>query len=55
VFPCFDQPDLKAKWTLTAVIPSVWDAVSNEFVDTTATSRSEKAIDEVKEVAALFS
>jgi aminopeptidase N len=29
VFPCFDQPDLKARFALTLDLPSAWDAVSN--------------------------
>jgi aminopeptidase N len=29
VFPCFDQPDLKARWTVTLHIPHGWTAVSN--------------------------
>jgi aminopeptidase N len=28
-FPCFDQPDLKARWTLTLEIPDGWEAVAN--------------------------
>jgi len=28
-FPCFDQPDLKAKWTLSLDVPRDWMAVSN--------------------------
>ena len=28
-FPCFDQPDLKARYTLTLDVPSGWQAVSN--------------------------
>ena len=28
-FPCFDQPDLKARWTLTLSVPLEWTAVSN--------------------------
>jgi aminopeptidase N len=28
-FPCFDQPDLKALFELTLVIPEQWDALSN--------------------------
>ncbi len=51
----FDQPDLKAQWTCTAVIPSVWDAVSNEFVDENSAARSEQAIAAIKETSALFS
>jgi aminopeptidase N len=29
VFPCFDQPNLKAKMTLCAVVPKEWVATSN--------------------------
>jgi len=29
VFPCFDQPDLKARWQLTLTIPDGWRAVTN--------------------------
>ena len=35
-FPCFDQPDLKARWRLSLEIPADWQAVSNTHV----TSRS---------------
>jgi aminopeptidase N len=28
-FPCFDQPDLKARWTLSLEIPEEWTAVAN--------------------------
>ncbi len=28
-FPCFDQPDLKARFTLTLEVPAGWQAVSN--------------------------
>lgn len=28
-FPCFDQPDLKARYTLALDIPSTWQAVAN--------------------------
>ncbi len=28
-FPCFDQPDLKARFTLTLTVPEPWKAVSN--------------------------
>lgn len=30
VFPCFDQPNLKAKMTLSLTIPQDWIAVANE-------------------------
>jgi aminopeptidase N len=29
VFPCFDQPDIKATWDLTLEVPPGWKAVSN--------------------------
>ena len=29
VFPCFDQPDLKARYTLALDIPTAWRAVAN--------------------------
>ena len=29
VFPCFDQPDLKARYTLTLDVPAAWEALSN--------------------------
>jgi aminopeptidase N len=28
-FPCFDQPDLKARWTVGIELPAEWSAVSN--------------------------
>ena len=29
VFPCFDQPDLKATYNLTLTLPKEWTAISN--------------------------
>lgn len=29
VFPCFDQPDLKAKFNLTLTVPKQWTAIAN--------------------------
>jgi aminopeptidase N len=28
-FPCFDQPDLKARWTLALDVPTGWDTIAN--------------------------
>ena len=28
-FPCFDQPDLKARWTLSLDVPEGWEALAN--------------------------
>ena len=33
VFPCFDQPDLKAKFHLSLVIPTKWTALANGKID----------------------
>ena len=32
MYPCFDQPDLKAIFTLTAIAPSHWEVISNSPV-----------------------
>ena len=32
LFPCFDQPDLKARYTLSLSVPEDWTAVSNTYV-----------------------
>jgi aminopeptidase N len=37
VFPCFDQPDLKGRFTLALEVPRAWEAVSNApAIQTTA-------------------
>ena len=33
LFPCFDQPDLKARYTLSLTVPDSWTAVSNTYVE----------------------
>ncbi|AHG88505.1 Peptidase M1 membrane alanine aminopeptidase [Gemmatirosa kalamazoonensis] len=41
LFPCFDQPDLKARTTLTLVVPRGWSAVSNgTLADSAADERT---------------
>ena len=37
-FPCFDQPDLKAKFTLDIVAPEAWTIISNTPIDKTSPS-----------------
>ncbi len=32
LFPCFDQPDLKAEYELTLEVPAQWEAVSNTVI-----------------------
>ena len=34
-FPCFDQPDLKATWRLTLMLPGGWLAASNAAIERT--------------------
>jgi len=33
LFPCFDQPDMKARYTLSLKVPQGWQAISNTPVD----------------------
>lgn len=40
VFPVFDQPDLKAHWTFTAVVESDWTVISNEYVNEEANTEN---------------
>lgn len=37
-FPCFDQPDMKALFTLTLEVPAGWQAVTNGAIGKTDTS-----------------
>ncbi len=46
VFPCFDQPDLKARFTLSVAAPAAWTVVSN-----TAAAREESLTREAGEQA----
>jgi aminopeptidase N len=51
-FPCFDQPDVKARYTLSLDIPSAWVAVSNgeERSRTAAEGRLRLAFAETKPI-----
>ncbi len=43
VFPCFDQPDLKATFALTLTLPAAWQAVANgPLADSTRTDDGAK-------------
>jgi aminopeptidase N len=42
VFPTFEQPDLKAKLTLTTSVPNDWTVVANEDPEDSASERREK-------------
>ena len=43
-FPCFDQPDLKARFTLTVSAPAGWTVVSNGKATTTGSFEETKPI-----------
>ncbi|HUW86973.1 MAG TPA: aminopeptidase N [Candidatus Paceibacterota bacterium] len=41
MYACFDQPDLKATFTLTATVPNHWEAISNSPVESKIPAGSE--------------
>ena len=43
-FPCFDQPDLKARWQLTLHVPHGWTAVSNGRESGRVTTRDDDSL-----------
>jgi len=43
MYPCFDQPDLKATFTLTAIAPDHWSVISNNPVKEKAQLADKKA------------
>lgn len=44
IFPCFDQPDMKATFCLTLELPEKWVAVSNSPIDSEITDKDRKTI-----------
>lgn len=44
LFPCFDQPNLKAVFTLTLGVPAGWQAVSNTYVADERTRGGRKVV-----------
>ena len=44
LFPCFDQPDLKARTSLTLTVPIGWNAVANGVVERTTATASQTTI-----------
>ena len=44
LFPCFDQPDIKARTALTLTIPNTWNAVANGTVQRTDSSAANKTL-----------
>ncbi len=43
-FPCFDQPDLRARFTLTLELPEGWTAVANSHVSQNGTAADGRTI-----------
>ena len=41
VFPCFDQPDIKARFSLTLTLPAEWTALSNADAESLAKTDTE--------------
>lgn len=44
VFPCFDQPDLKARFQLTLTIPERWQAMTNASVQDSSVAGDRKTL-----------
>ena len=44
VFPCFEQPNLKAKFTLRLEVPIEWETVSNTSIDSESITNGRKSI-----------
>ncbi|WP_082026548.1 M1 family aminopeptidase [Flammeovirga sp. OC4] len=44
LFPCFDQPDIKAKYILSLDMPENWDAIAGEYGVTKPTEKGRKVI-----------
>ncbi|QIY90248.1 M1 family metallopeptidase [Chryseobacterium gallinarum] len=44
MFPCFDQPNLKAKYSLTLTIPEKWSAIANGKLKETTLRQGQKTL-----------
>lgn len=44
MFPCFDQPNLKANYSLTLTIPEKWNAMANGVLKETTVKQGRKMI-----------
>ena len=51
VFPCFDQPDLKATWRFTCMTEGDWTVIANEAV---IEEESKAVEEECSRAAAMF-
>lgn len=55
VFPSFDQPDIRAKWSLSTLAPKEWSVISNEYNDAELTkNKSSDVVNSLTQVAATF-
>jgi aminopeptidase N len=55
VFPSFDQPDIRAKWSLSTLAPKEWSIISNEYEDQNLTkSNSGNVMSALTQVASSF-
>src|SRR5205823_101520 len=43
-FPCFDQPDLKARWSLTLDVPDGWETLANGAESSRAASGGRRRV-----------
>jgi aminopeptidase N len=43
-FPCFDQPDLKARWTLSLDVPAGWRALANGAPGNAETGQDQRSL-----------
>ena len=52
-FPCFDQPDLKARWTLELTVPASWETLANgaEVARTTSNDRQRISFAETEPIS----
>lgn len=44
MFPCFDQPNLKAKYSLTLTVPEKWNAIANGKLKNTSVEQGKKIL-----------
>lgn len=57
IIPCWDQPDIKAKWRLRGIIPEDWEIISNEYQDGAKVDMDKahgQTVLEMREVASVF-
>lgn len=55
VFPSFDQPDIRAKWSLSTLASKEWTVISNEYEDAALTkNNSEGVVTSLTQVASSF-